>query len=81
MEEAIFIISPVLGLRPFLAFLLVMVNVPKPGRVTFLPFLRFDLMASVMESRASPACLRVRSVCLEILETSSFFVIVPPFKG
>jgi hypothetical protein len=52
---AIFIVSPVWGLRPFLAFLFETENVPNPTRVTFLPFLSDLAIEPVKVSMALPA--------------------------
>jgi putative acetyltransferase len=69
----IFISAPVCGLRPFLAFLLLMEKVPKPTRVTLSPFFRALMMCLTQVSIAFPAaafdilaliaCYRINEIC------------------
>jgi hypothetical protein len=71
----IVITAPVLGLRPFLDFLLVIENVPKPTSVTFCPFFKADLIEFRVESSALEASALLKPVPEAILSISSAFVI------
>jgi hypothetical protein len=75
------ITAPVLGLRPFLDFLLTTEKVPNPTRVTFWPFFSADLTALSVESSALEASALLNPVPDAILSISSAFVIYsfPPF--
>jgi hypothetical protein len=67
--------SPVLGLRPFLDFLLDTEKVPKPTSVTFCPFFMADLIAFNVESSARDASALLNPVPDAILSINSAFVI------
>src|SRR5271157_668687 len=77
---AIFISLPVCGFLPFLAFLCVTENVPKPISVTLSPFFKAFFTPSTNESSALPAAALVTFASFAILSTNSIFVIHPPLK-
>src|SRR5271157_2714566 len=72
---AIFISLPVCGFLPFLAFLCVTENVPKPTRITLSPFFRAFFTPSTNESIALPAAALVTFASFAILSINSVFVI------
>ena len=74
----IFISAPVLGLRPFLAALVLTANIPKPGTATLSPFLRALETAWMAALRAASACFLVIPAPLAMAETSSALVMAFP---
>ncbi len=80
LAAGILITCPVLGLRPFLAFLFVTPKVPKPTMVTFCPFFKAALTASSVASKALVASALLRPAPDAIFSISSVFVMIfPPF--
>lgn len=71
----IFISSPVKGLRPFLAALLLTENVPKPTNVNLSPFFKVLVTPSRKELSAVVAATLVISASSAILVISSALVI------
>jgi hypothetical protein len=73
----IVIASPVLGLRPFLAFLFDILNAPNPTRVTACPFFKADVMEEIVALRALPASAFDNPEFEETFSINSSFVIFP----
>lgn len=71
----IFISSPVKGLRPFLAALLLTENVPKPTNVNLSPLFKAFVTPSIKELSAAVAATFVISASSAILVISSALVI------
>jgi hypothetical protein len=67
LAAGIEITSPVLGLRPFLAFLLTTEKVPNPTRATFCPFFKAPFMEFKVESSAFAASTLLNFAPDEIL--------------
>jgi hypothetical protein len=75
LAAGIVITSPVLGLRPFLDFLLTTEKVPNPTSVTFCPFFKANLTEFKVESNALDESALLNPVPDAILSISSAFVI------
>ena len=74
--------SPVLGLRPVVAFLCETLKVPNPTRRTSLPLLSQLVIESITPSTAFAASLFDKPVALDTADTRSFLFNgkVPSFK-
>jgi hypothetical protein len=75
LAAGIVMTAPVLGLRPFLDFLLTTEKVPNPTSVTFCPFFSADLMEFNVESSALVESALLNPVPDAILSISSALVI------
>lgn len=76
----IWIGSPVLGLRPVRAALLLTENVPKPTNVTESPLERDLVIPSTILLKADPASVLEIFASLAILSINSDFVMDSPFR-
>lgn len=74
-------LSPVAGLRPFLADLLVTENVPKPTSVTLSPAFKVLVTPSIKDFRAAVACTFVSPTSPAILLTNPALFIVVHCEG
>ena len=75
---AILIAAPVLGLRPFLAFLFDTLNVPNPTNVILSPFLRVLPMVPRILSRTFVTSFFAISVSFTTFSMNSCLLMVPP---
>src|SRR5262249_45656678 len=78
-EAAIWILSPVAGLRPSRALRCETLNLPKPENVTSLPRFRADSIVSSIASTASPASFLLNPARSATWSTNSDFVTCSSF--
>ena len=73
LQAAILIVAPVCGLRPVVAARFLTSNVPKPTKVTLLPFFKDFVTQATKESTALAASVFEKPPFLQFLQSIHFY--------